>query len=114
MQLAITAGTASGIHVKSVELFGADGASLGTLAASKPTRWNDASSTYEAWDETVAAGATSSVSYVLEQPKWDQIGDRWNRMFTLKVIVSIDGVDRATQKDITLTAPTSLPPNVKT
>ena len=114
MQLSIIAGDASNISVKSVELFDETGKSLGTLSASKPTRWSDASGRYDAWDETVSAGSTSSVSYVLSQPKWDQIGNRWNRTYTLKTVLSIGGVDQSAQKDVTLSAPTSLPPNVKT
>jgi hypothetical protein len=114
MQLAISAGDASTIQVKSVELFDDSGKSLGMLTASKPTRWSDASSTYEAWDETVTAGSTSSVSYVLTQPKWDQIGNRWNKTFTLKTVVSVGGATQTAQRTVTLTAPTSLPPNVKT
>jgi hypothetical protein len=114
MQLAIIAGDASNIEVKSVELFDDKGKSLGTLTASKPTRWSDASSTYEPWDEAVAAGSTTSVSYVLTQPKWDHIGDRWNKTYTLKAVLSVGGVDQAAAKNVTLSAPTSLPPNVKT
>ena len=114
MQLAIIAGDASNMRVKSVELFDESGSSLGTLTASKPTLWSDANGRYETWDETVAAGSTSSVSYVLSQPKWDQIGNRWNRTYTLKAVLSVGGVDQSTQKDVTLSAPTSLPPNVKT
>jgi hypothetical protein len=114
MQLAITAGDASTIQVKSVELFDEGGTSLGMLTASKPTRWSDASSTYEPWDEAVTAGSTSSVSYVLTQPKWDQIGNRWNKTFTLKTVVSVGGATQTAQRTVTLTAPTSLPPNVKT
>ena len=114
MQLAIMAGDASNIQVKSVELFDETGKSLGTLSASKPTRWSDATGKYDAWDESVAAGSTSSVSYVLSQPKWDQIGNRWNRTYTLKTVLSVGGVDQSAQKDVMLSAPTSLPPNVKT
>ncbi|MCX5742331.1 MAG: hypothetical protein NT062_07530, partial [Proteobacteria bacterium] len=70
MQLAITSkdGKPTAVHVKSVELFDDAGKSLGPLAASTPTRWVDATSTYDAWDEQVAADATSLVSYVLAQP----------------------------------------------
>ena len=114
MQLAILAGDAANVQVKSVELFDEAGKSLGVLTASKPTRWSDASGTYEAWDETVAASSTSNVSYVLSQPAWDQIGDRWNRTYTLRTVLSTGGVDQTAQKEVTLSAPTSLPPNVKT
>ena len=114
MQLLIIAGDARNIQVKSVELFDDAGKSLGTLTASKPTRWSDASGIYEPWDETVAAGTTTSVSYVLARPAWERIGNRWNRTYTLKTVLTVGGVDQAAQKDVTLTAPTSLPPNVKT
>ena len=69
---------------------------------------------YEAWDEMLAANTTANVSYVLAQPDWARIGDRWNRTYTLKTVVSIGGVDRTASKEVTLSAPTSLPPNVKT
>ncbi|MBA3502852.1 MAG: hypothetical protein M4D80_11000 [Myxococcota bacterium] len=116
MQLTIIAGDASNIQVKSVELFDDAGKSLGMLTASKPTRWSDTNGIYEAWDQNVAASSTSNVSYVLAQPKWDGIGNRWNRTYTLKTVLSVGGVDQTAEKAVTLTlsAPTSLPPNVKT
>ncbi|MBA3463726.1 MAG: hypothetical protein H0T46_27465 [Deltaproteobacteria bacterium] len=114
MQLSITAADASRIKVKSVELFDDNGKSLGKLAPRTPTRWSVDASMYQAWDETVPANSTSSVSYVLAQPDWDRIGNRWNRTYTLKTVVSIGGVDRTAQKEVMLSAPTSLPPNVKT
>jgi hypothetical protein len=114
MQLSIIATDASKITVKSVELFDDAGKSLGTLTASKPTRWSEAKSMYEAWNEAVDAGSTSSVSYVLSQPTWDPVVNRWNRTFTLKTVVTVGGVDQATQKDVLLVAPTTLPANVKT
>ncbi len=114
MQLSITASGAARIKVKSVELFDDSGKSLGKLAPSTPTRWSVDASMYQAWDETVPANSTTSVSYVLAQPDWDRIGNRWNRTYTLKTVVSIGGVDRTAQKEVTLSAPTSLPPNVKT
>lgn len=114
MQLAITAPTAGSIKVKSVELFDESGKSLGVLAASKPTRWSDSNGMYEAWDEAVPASTLINVSYVLQQPDWVHIGDRWNRTYTLKTTITIGGVDQSAQKDVTLEAPTTLPPNVKT
>lgn len=114
MQLAITASDASRIRVKSVELFDEDGRSLGKLTASKPTRWSADNGRYEIWDELVPAGSPIHASYVLGQPDWSRIGNRWNRTYTLKTVVTIGGVDRAAHKDVTLSAPTALPPNVKT
>lgn len=114
MQLAVQARDAATIRIKSVELFDEAGTSVGTLIATKPTMWSATSSTYEAWDEKVAAGATINVSYVLSQPSWATVSDRWNKTFTLKAVVSVGGVDQTAQKDVTLSAPTSLPPNVRT
>jgi hypothetical protein len=114
MQLAIIADDAATLQIKSVELFDESGTSLGTLTASKPTRWSAAKSIYEAWDESVAADSTSNVSYVLSQPSYP--GDRWNRTFLLKTVVSVGGVDQTAQKSVTISvsAPTALPPNVRT
>jgi hypothetical protein len=114
MQLTVIAGDASSLHVKSVELFDEAGKSLGTLTATKPTRWSSTTMTYEGWYATATASTESSVSYVLSQPKWDHIADRWNKTYTLKTVLTVGGVDQPAQKDVTLTAPTSLPPNVKT
>ena len=114
MQLAVSASTTAKIQIKSVELLDEKGASLGTLKASKPTRWSDATGTYEAWDEALTADTPVSVSYVLQQPDWLKIGNRWNRTFTLKTVVVIGGVDRAVKKEFTLSAPTMLPPDVQT
>jgi hypothetical protein len=114
MQLVITASTASRIQVKSVELFDEDGRSLGKLTASQPTRWSAGNGRYESWDELVPAGSPIHASYVLGQPDWSHIGNRWNRTYTLKTVVTIGGVDRTAHKDVTLSAPTALPPNVKT
>lgn len=114
MQLAITASAAAKIQIKSVQLLDESGASLGTLTASAPTRWSSATSTYDAWDETLAPNAAVGVRYVLQQPNWSAIGNRWNRTFTVKTVVSIGGVDRAAQKSVTLRAPATLPPNVRT
>jgi hypothetical protein len=114
MQLAITADAGARIKIKSVELFDDAGASLGKLTASKPTRWSVDSAIYESWDEVVPAGAQINVSYVLQRPAWEAIGNRWNRTFTLRTVVTIGGVDRTAQKQVTLSAPATLPPNVKT
>lgn len=114
MQLAVSASAASQIQIKSVELLDASGASLGMLTASRPTRWAEDSSMYSPWDEMLAADTPVKVSYVLTQPNWAQIGNRWNRTYTLRTVVSIGGVDRSVQKQLTLSAPTTLPPNVKT
>jgi hypothetical protein len=113
MQLAIIATGAATIQIKSVELLDESGASIGMLTATKPTMWSAANSAYEPWDEKVTTG-TVNVSYVLGQPAWGNVKDRWNKTFTLKTVVSVGGVDQTATKDVTLSAPTSLPPNVRT
>ena len=114
MQLAIVAGAGASVKIKSVELFDDAGLSLGKLVASKPTKWADARSMYEAWDESVAAGSTLNVSYVLSQPQWDRIENRINRTYRLKTVITIGGVDQPAQKDFTINAPATLPPDVET
>ncbi|CAN5845290.1 hypothetical protein BH11MYX2_BH11MYX2_35320 [soil metagenome] len=114
MQLAIAGSDAATIKVKSVELFDESGKSLGTLTASTPTKWSETSSTYEAWDEAIAKDSTSNVSYVLSQPNWASIGNRYNKTFTVKTVIAVGNVDAPAEKSVTLTAPASLPPGVKT
>jgi len=114
MQLAITATGAMNLRVKSVKLYDDAGKLVGTLTASKPTKWSATSSMYETWNESVPASTMINVSYVLSQPSWDRVADRWNKTFTLKAVVTVGGVDQTTQKDVTLSAPTSLAPNVRT
>lgn len=117
MQLALSAtagGAPTKITVKKVEMFDESGTPLGELAASTPTYWSQ-NSQYEPWDQMIAPGTQRSVSYVLERPDWDRIQNRWNRTFTLKVTVTIGDADQSFTKDVqTISAPTSLPPNVKT
>lgn len=114
MQLSLSSSAAAKITIKSVELLDEKGASLGMLTPSKPTRWVDATSRYDAWDESLEANTNVNVSYVLQQPNWSKIGNRWNRMFVLKTVVSIGGVDRAVTKNVTTQAQVTLPPNVRT
>jgi hypothetical protein len=117
MQLSVTAaagGSPAKLQVKKVELFDQSGKSLGSLAASKPTRWTDKSSAYEAWDESVVPDQKLSVSYVLAQPNWDAVPDRMNKTYTVKAIITVDGGDQTVSKDVEVRAPTILPPGVKT
>lgn len=114
MQLAVTASEAMNLKVKSVKLYDENGKLVGTLVATKPTKWSATSSMYEAWNEAVPASTTINVSYVLSQPSWDNITDRWNKTFTLRAVVTVGGVDKTAQRDVSLSAPTTLPPNVRT
>lgn len=93
MQLAVVGNAATELHIKSVEVFDADGSSLGTLSASKPTRWNDAKAAYEPWDGKVVAGPMS-ISYVLSQPTFVDRYDARDRTYTVKVIAAVGGVDQ--------------------
>ena len=117
MQLSVTAasgGSPAKLQVKKVELFDQSGKSLGVLAASKPTRWTDKTSAYEAWDESVGPDQKLSVSYVLAQPNWDAVPDRMNKTYTVKAIITVAGGDQMVSKDVEVRAPTILPPGVKT
>jgi hypothetical protein len=116
MQLAITApadAKSTAVAVKSVELFLASGASLGKLEARAPSVWSDADG-YTAWDQRVDAGEDLSVTYALTQPDWTQVKDRWNETYKVEAVLSIDGEEETVQHSVTVAAPTSLPPGVKT
>jgi len=116
MQLSVASsdGKPTKVTVKKVEMFDETGASLGELAASTPTFWSK-NAMYESWDQMIAPASQLSVSYVLQQPDWNSIQNRWNRTFRLKVTVTIGDADQSMQKDVqTMSAPTTLPPNVKT
>ncbi|GEM_PF-3907991 len=104
MQLSIAASKDAAVTIKSVEVFDEKGASLGTLATSKPTRWSNASSAYEAWDEKVAAGQTVQVSYVLAQPSFVNHYASHDRMFTVKVSASVGGIAQALQTTVMVVA----------
>ena len=115
MQLSVAAapgGAPAVLKVKKVELFDDAGTSLGELTASSPTWWTTRGA-YEPWDQQVTPGQLS-VSYG-EPAGLDEDGDRWNRTFTLKVTVGIGSADQTVHRDVEMvSAPTSLPPNVKT
>lgn len=100
MQLSVTAAQDTIVRVKSVEVFDEKGASLGVIAASKPTRWSDANAAYEAWNEQVAAGQTALVSYVLQQPSFVSQYDERDRTYTVKVVASVGGVDQPLQTSV--------------
>lgn len=104
MQLSIAARGDANVTIKSVEVFDEKGASLGTLTTSKPTRWSDKSSAYEAWDEKVGAGQTASVSYVLSQPSFVNRWDSHDRMYTVKVTASVGGIDQSLQSTVMVVA----------
>jgi len=116
MQLAIDApaGAMPGeLHVKRVELFDETGASLGELTASAPTRWLDLES-YVPWDQRIEPGHELAVSYALSQPSWRGVKDRWNKTYVVKAVISVGGADQTVQQSVEVSAPTSLPPGVKT
>lgn len=104
MQLSIAARNDASVKIKSVEVFDEKGTSLGALTTSKPTRWSDKSSMYEAWDEKVTAGQTASVSYVLSQPNFVNRWDSHDRMYTVKVTASVGGIEQALQSTVMVVA----------
>jgi hypothetical protein len=111
MQLSIASPSDATVAIKSVEVFDDKGASLGVLAASKPTRWSDANAAYATWDEKVAADKTALVSYVLSQPGFVNPYQGHDRMYTVKVIASVGGADQGLQTTVMVAA---RPPPVPT
>lgn len=113
MQLSITSAPGNGparVLVKKVELFDSSGKSIGVLSSSDPTVW-DESGAYVPWDERVAPSSTIAVSYALGQPVFAE-GDGRDQTYTVKALVSVDGVDRSLSQE--LSTRTARPPMVKT
>lgn len=116
IQLAIVAADGAepaSVTVKSVELLLESGESVDTLMPREPSVWTDGDG-YEPWDEKIGPGQDLSVSYALSRPDWGVVQDRRNKTYTVKAVVSIAGADQMVEHKATVSAPTSLPPNVKT
>jgi hypothetical protein len=116
MQLSVNATAGGGptrIAVKKVELFDDKGVKIGTLTARTPTIWSK-DGHYKVWDQTIAPGQELSVSYTLSQPTWGPVADRRMRTYVLKAIITVGGGDQVVKRDVQISAPTSLPPGVKT
>jgi hypothetical protein len=116
MQLSVsaTAGSApTELQVKKVELFDEGGALLGELTARLPRVWSEAGM-YQPWDQKVAPSQQLSVSYVLSQPDWGAVPNRSNKSYVLKALITVGGSDQKVQRNVEVSAPTSLPANVKT
>lgn len=115
IQLAIAApmdAAPAELAVRSVELLLESGASVDTLEARAPSMWSEEG--YTPWDQRIEPGRDLSVSYAVTEPDWSTVTDRWNQTFTVKAVISIGGSDRTVQQSVTVDAPTSLPPGVKT
>lgn len=85
------------IEVKAVRLTAAGtGALLGTTPFRKPSRWTD-DGRYEAWDQSLAAGAELKVSYKLGQPDWSLVAkaldndDTYGQRYVVEVDIAFAG-----------------------
>ena len=117
MQLSVVAGgkaLTSKVRVKKVELFDDKGTRIGELTARGPSFWSVSAGAYAPWTERVEPGQTLAVRYVLSQPKWSTTKNRFNQMYSVKVLVTVGGSDKALSRDVYLTAESRLPPDVDT
>ncbi|MFO0618017.1 MAG: hypothetical protein U0414_35830 [Polyangiaceae bacterium] len=115
MQLSITSdkgNVPARLIVKKVELFDASSRSVGVLASSDPTVW-DESGGYVPWDERIAPASALAVSYALGQPPFEP-DDARDQTYTLKAVVSVDGVDRSITKEVVLSTHANRPALIKT
>ena len=119
IQLALHATGTTGatpIKIKKVELLDAKGNVLGELTAKTPTRWSDAGSSYQAWDQTVAPGEHAAVSYVLSSPSWHAMeGGEYGqagKTFQVRVTVLVGAKDRVVEKKAI--QPAIMPPPMPT
>jgi len=99
--------------VKSVDLSLESGTPVGKLQARAPSVWSEAGG-YTEWNQKVEPGQELSVTYALTPPDWSTVEDRLSQTYTVKAVVSIAGADQTVEHDVVVTAPTSLPPNVRT
>ena len=116
MTLSVLSGTEAApttIKIKRVELFDENGTRIGELTSERPTAWSN-DGVFAAWDEKVAAGRELSARYNLSQPDWTGVKDRWNKTFTLKVLVTVGGVDQTLESGVSLVTEVRLPPGVVT
>lgn len=93
MQLELKAtgnGVATKVEVIKVELLGQDGAVVSELNPRSPTKWNDATNVYEAWDGVVGVPGDSKTSYSLSSPNWEKVpGGRYGGGQGLAVRVTL-------------------------
>lgn len=116
LQLAIVApvsGAPTSLRVKKVELYDDKGKLVGVLTPRTPRVWN-ASGAYESWDQKIAPGTALAVSYPMTKPDWSKVKKRFDRTYTVKVVVSIGNADQALQHDVYLAGEARLPPDVVT
>lgn len=118
MQLAIRVPASfkgGAVRIKKVELLDTDGKLLQPLAARNPRAWKNTTS-YQPWDEKLAAGLGTNAMYDLTAPDWDKLTKgRWNahtRSFQVRVVVEIAGSNKTVTKSAI--TPTRLPPPVPT
>ncbi|MCW5807990.1 MAG: hypothetical protein KIT31_36900 [Deltaproteobacteria bacterium] len=117
MQLMVIAGAGvapTSIRVKKVELVDDTGKLIGTLTPRAPTAWSDADGVYRAWNETIAPDTRLAVSYVLSRPDWTGVKDRARHAYVVRAVVTVGGADQTVQRDAYISAPTIMPPNVRT
>jgi len=117
MQLSVVAGSkalTSTVRVKKVELFDDKGTRIGELTARGPSFWSASAGAYAPWTERVEPGQTLAVRYVLSAPAWSTTKNRFNKMYSVKVLVTVGGSDKALSRDVYLTAESRLPPDVDT
>lgn len=97
VQFAIASGAKEtmSFSVKAVRIKKADdGKVVGEMSTREPQIW--AESKYDAWDQSVQAGADIKVGYALGGPDWSAVskavgGDAWGPMYVLEFDVEIDG-----------------------
>src|SRR5690606_30928760 len=81
------------VEIKALRL-AAKGKAIGTVESRKPTIWTD--NRYAPWDQRLAPGEPSKVSYKLGLPDWAAVeraieATSYGYMFTLEIDVAIDG-----------------------
>lgn len=116
VQLSLRAGPGAAspsIEVRQVRLTDASGTVLGSLVPRDPRVWSP-DGAYVPWNQTIEPDTTLSVGYSLSAPDWGKIPDRYSKTYRLEVTLAVGGVERAVTKEVKISAPTIMPPNVAT
>ena len=102
---------ASHVTLRSVELLDDTGKVLGQLTARVPTQWQ-ATGSYVAWDQNVAANATVQASWPLSAPAWETYGlseaAAAGRSFQVRVTLTTDGNDQVVAGQATVISPRAI------
>ncbi len=116
VQLSLRAGPGAAspsIEIRQVRLTDASGVVLGSLVPRAPMVWSPEGA-YVPWNQVIEPGQALSVGYSLSAPDWGKIPDRYSKRYVIELVVAVGGQEQSVTREVRVSAPTILPPNVAT